>query len=393
MRRIVLFVLLLLLPALAVAAPPARVLVYGDSNSWGWVPVASGYPTTRYPAQQRWPGVMGEQLCDVEVLVDALSGRTAGRVHPFDLGVMPAASFNGLRDIETAVARELPLDLVIIMLGSNDVAADQQLGVTAIAEDVAVLVRRVRGIDGGVATSYPPPAVLLVAPPALGVMTHTPIGARFDEESRRKSRELAVALHTVAQREGAAYFDAASVVPMFDGIDGIHLSAAQHRILGEALAAYLDDARLLGAKKAVGCAMNAAVQNAGLSDVEAGLQRIETLFGTEPRQQMQAALSDVPLTAQAGIEAVGRVFTEQPSVLPLKTRELITVAVLAARGDAAPQLRLHLRGALAAGASREEIFAVLDQIYPYVGFPVALNAIAVARELFAQFQQQEGVTP
>lgn len=56
-------------------------------------------------------------------------------------------------------------------------------------------------------------------------------------------------------------------------------------------------------------------------------------------------------------------------------------------GHAEPQLRLHLQGARNAGASREEIFAVLDQLYAYVGMPTALNAIAVAREVLGDDAQ------
>lgn len=122
---------------------------------------------------------------------------------------------------------------------------------------------------------------------------------------------------------------------------------------------------------------------AAQNDIEHGLQQIERLFGSESRQRMQAAIQDVPLTAQAGIEAVGRIYGDH-AVLSLKVRELITVAVLAARGDALPQLRVHLRGACSAGASREEVFAVLDQLHPYCGIPVAFNAIACARAFFQE---------
>ncbi|RMH93801.1 carboxymuconolactone decarboxylase family protein [Lysobacter pythonis] len=117
--------------------------------------------------------------------------------------------------------------------------------------------------------------------------------------------------------------------------------------------------------------------------MEAGLQRIETLLGKDSRASMERAAHDTPLTARAEAIAVGEIYGEH-GTLDLKTRELVTVAVLAARGDAAPQLRVHLQGARNAGASRAEIFATLDQLHPYTGLPVALNAIRVAREFFDQ---------
>lgn len=68
----------------------------------------------------------------------------------------------------------------------------------------------------------------------------------------------------------------------------------------------------------------------------------------------------------------------------LKTRELATVAALAALGHAQPQLKVHVRGAMNVGASREEIVEILMQTAVYAGFPAALNAVAVAREAFRE---------
>lgn len=70
--------------------------------------------------------------------------------------------------------------------------------------------------------------------------------------------------------------------------------------------------------------------------------------------------------------------------LDLKTRELSTVAALAALGHAQPQLKVHVRGALNVGATRAEIVEVLLQTAVYAGFPAALNAVASAREAFAE---------
>jgi 4-carboxymuconolactone decarboxylase len=70
-------------------------------------------------------------------------------------------------------------------------------------------------------------------------------------------------------------------------------------------------------------------------------------------------------------------------VLNLKARELATVAVLTALGNARPQLRLHINGALNAGWTRQEIHEIILQQAVYAGFPAALNGISLAREVFA----------
>lgn len=236
--------LLLCITASAVHADvPIRLLVYGDSNTWGWVPVAAGFPTTRYPSAQRWPEVMGSQLGNgYEIAVDGLSARTTDVDHIAALGVLGRERFNGLRDIDTAVARELPLDLVVIMLGSNDVAADQQRSAERIGAGAERLIRHIRQIAGGVATTYPAPAVLLIAPPPLGQMDRTPIGERFDADSVTKSRQLAAVYRSVAERNGSLFYDASQAVPQMGGIDGIHLTAEQHRALGIAVAAVIHHA-------------------------------------------------------------------------------------------------------------------------------------------------------
>ena len=70
--------------------------------------------------------------------------------------------------------------------------------------------------------------------------------------------------------------------------------------------------------------------------------------------------------------------------LDLRTRELATVAALTALGNAAPQLRAHIGGALNAGCAPREILEVILQMAVYAGFPASLNGIAVARDVFAE---------
>ena len=70
--------------------------------------------------------------------------------------------------------------------------------------------------------------------------------------------------------------------------------------------------------------------------------------------------------------------------LDLKSRELATVAALTAMGNAAPQLKAHIGGALNAGASAREILEVILQMAVYAGFPASLNGLQAAREVFEQ---------
>src|SRR5579859_922528 len=109
-------------------------------------------------------------------------------------------------------------------------------------------------------------------------------------------------------------------------------------------------------------------------------------------QQVGGADYDVPIRALQDIApALGRFTVEfgygdvlSRPALGLQTRQLCTVAALAALGNAAPQLRYHIHGARNVGWSPAEIVEVLILVTGYAGFPAALNGISAAREIFEQ---------
>jgi CubicO group peptidase (beta-lactamase class C family)/lysophospholipase L1-like esterase len=216
-------------------AATKRVLVFGDSNTWGWIPVERGIPTTRYAAEQRWPGVAQAVLGDgFEIIEEGLSGRTTDL---FDddptVKELSGAGLDGSAYLPAAVASHLPLDLVVIMLGTNDLKTKFDRSPENIARGVRGLIERVRRIDRGAWTEYPAPSVLVLAPPPLVQTERFPsaiLAGGID-----KSRALASHLEAVAESTGAAFFDVGAITSA-DGVDGIHLSEAAHRKIGLAVA-------------------------------------------------------------------------------------------------------------------------------------------------------------
>jgi 4-carboxymuconolactone decarboxylase len=75
--------------------------------------------------------------------------------------------------------------------------------------------------------------------------------------------------------------------------------------------------------------------------------------------------------------------------LDLRSREMVTVAALVALGNATPQLKSHINGALNAGCTREEIVEIIMQMAVYAGFPAALNGLYAAKEVF----KERGIQP
>lgn len=101
-------------------------------------------------------------------------------------------------------------------------------------------------------------------------------------------------------------------------------------------------------------------------------------------ERVVAALADIaPDFAKYLIEFPFGDIYSRPQ-LDLRAREIGVVAALTALGNAAPQLKVHIHGALNVGCSREEVVEIIMQMAVYAGFPAALNGLAAARDVFAE---------
>jgi len=210
-----------------------RVLVFGDSNTWGWIPVERGYPTTRYSVGERWPGVAQAALGErYEVIEEALNGRTTNLADPA-VPELSGAGFDGSAYLPAAVASHLPLDLVVIMLGTNDLKTAFHRSPEEVAQGIRRLIELVKAQDRAAWTEYPAPHVLVVAPPPMSDTERFP--APVFKNGIDKSRQLAAPYEAVARAAGAEFLDAGRIMPA-DGVDGLHLSAEAHRQLGRAIA-------------------------------------------------------------------------------------------------------------------------------------------------------------
>lgn len=219
------------------AAAETRILAFGDSNTWGWVPVVEGFPTQRLADAERWAGILDAELGpEVTVVVDGLVGRTTNIDRQSPLGAVPAGGFNGAAALGTAIAQQAPVDLVVIMLGTNDLQAGVERSPEAVAEAVLDLVGIVSASVDPVFTSYPAPAVLVVAPPAYGDTSATPLSGLF-AAGEGPSQRLGAAFRSTLEAAGVALFDASEAIGDVDGADGIHMTAEEHMALGKALAA------------------------------------------------------------------------------------------------------------------------------------------------------------
>jgi lysophospholipase L1-like esterase len=202
-----------------------QILVYGDSLSWGIIPGTR----RRLPFEERWPGVMELAMLaaghKVRVIEDCLNGRRTVWEDPFKAGR------NGLAGLEQKIETHSPLALLIVMLGTNDFQTMHTHNAFLSAQGLTSIVRAVRRAP--IEPGMPIPEILLVAPPPFGT-PKGPVAPKF-LGAAEKSAGLAKAFEQVAAEEACHFFDAGGVTGT-SLVDGVHLDADQHAVVGRALA-------------------------------------------------------------------------------------------------------------------------------------------------------------
>jgi 4-carboxymuconolactone decarboxylase len=116
---------------------------------------------------------------------------------------------------------------------------------------------------------------------------------------------------------------------------------------------------------------------------ERGWRKLQELNPAAADRLLESLADIAPDLARYAVEFGFGDVISRPG-LDLKTREMITIGVLAAAGNADPQLRAHIDGALHVGCTQEEIVEIMIHIALYAGFPAALNGMAAAKEVFSQ---------
>ncbi len=202
------------------------ILVYGDSLSWGIVPGTR----KRLAFEERWPGVMENSLLaqgrKVRVIEDCLNGRRTVWEDPFKAGR------NGIVGLGARMEVYSPLSLTIVMLGTNDYQFSTPFNNAWTAgQGVAAIVNEMRRapIEPGLVA----PPILIVVPPALR-KAEVAAMPKF-EGAELRCVGLSEALQQVALDLGCMFFDANLVVRTC-ALDGVHLDADQHAVLGKAIA-------------------------------------------------------------------------------------------------------------------------------------------------------------
>lgn len=203
-----------------------RILVYGDSLVWGKIPLSPN----RYPAEGRFSGVLQIQLgSGYEVIEEGLRSRMAKGENPF------LANRDGYKQFSAILASHLPLDIILIFLGTNDLNSKANKSAKQIATDLGSYGDLIRDVSEQMQFNLPQNIIYCVPPM---------IAENYLKEdsmflgSADKSKILATEIEKMCNAKGFKFFDSNKYVKVSE-LDGVHLSEASNVGLGNALAKFI----------------------------------------------------------------------------------------------------------------------------------------------------------
>ena len=200
-----------------------NILCFGDSNTWGYKPDKTG----RFDENTRWTALLQKKLDpEYHIIEEGLCGRTT--VFQDEL----RESRRGLDMIGVTVEMHNPLDLVIIMLGTNDCKTYNHASADRIGKGIEKLIQQIRKADPAI-------DILLVSPIELGEDVWKPgFDLEFDQHSVKVSKQLKQTYLKIAWKYGCDFL-AASDVAKPSKADMEHMNEKGHKNLAKAIESFL----------------------------------------------------------------------------------------------------------------------------------------------------------
>ena len=220
------------------AAEPTTVLLFGDSNTFGYMPVAFETHGYRYPYEVRWTTKVSQSLgADYNVVIDGLMGRTIDKEHAFY-----GDYERGTYALPSTFIGNYPIDIMVVMLGTNDCTVEQNMTAEEIAGEMRNFLDDTIELANGYQDGFVP-RIILVAPPLIrpewkdsvsnleGAFEGWEEWQELDDAAVEKSAALAGLYEQIAADYGCTFVDAG--VCEVSEEDCIHLTADGHTQLAE----------------------------------------------------------------------------------------------------------------------------------------------------------------
>lgn len=207
-----------------------RILCYGDSNTWGHDPENDA---KRVPDEYRWSQVLQSKLGgEYNIIEEGLCGRRTAGDGAQNLAENKA--WDGYEYFLPCIRSHVPLELVIIMLGTNDLQIPFDLQPEYTGEMLGKYIEAVEEVSGLRGLEKPP--ILLISPIAIdpAILNHGYFNEIFGKQSFAKSERLAPIIEAVAKQYNVHYLRAEDYA-VASKSDGLHMDRKNHMLLGEAV--------------------------------------------------------------------------------------------------------------------------------------------------------------
>lgn len=196
-----------------------RILCFGDSNTYGYIPDGSG----RYGEDIRWTGILQKKLASKATIIEeGLCGRTTVFQDEFRQGR------RGIELLPVLLESHAPLDLVIVMLGTNDCKAVYGASAEVIGMGIEQIIGQIRAV-------LPKTNILLISPIWLGEDVWRPeYDPEFNPASVQVSKKLKEVYEKIAKKHACAFL-AASDIAKASEKDQEHLDEEGHKALADTI--------------------------------------------------------------------------------------------------------------------------------------------------------------
>lgn len=199
-----------------------QILCIGDSNTWGY------NPENGLQHKNRWTRILAERMPEDEIIEEGMCGRTLLSVDSFD------ASWCGIEALPGIIAAHRTADVVILMLGTNELKSDFGGGAAYIAKGIERFLEMLQTLHSWEGEHIP--QLLVVSPILLGddIVGKGGICADFDETSLEQSKLMAKAISKVCEKYNVEFMDGAEYAKA-SLKDAIHMDEKNHEKLGKAI--------------------------------------------------------------------------------------------------------------------------------------------------------------
>lgn len=185
-----------------------NLYIYGDSNTYGYNPLASYYEDERLPEAKRWPVILQRHLKTVNVIDDGQNGRC-----------LPCGEAGNER-FRILLRRYDTLDYFMVMLGTNDLLNQPDPDPIEVADNMEYFIRTIQSVHSEC-------TCIVVAPPYMGFPSEHPM-----HSYQKANEELGVLYHKISDKYNARFIDTAGWRPELF-YDGIHLTEKGNEQFGE----------------------------------------------------------------------------------------------------------------------------------------------------------------